>query len=239
MKRLLRSEVCSLDLEAFLGVRKDLQGLITRTVNMEADVHSIKLGVKEIETILPAMFMALMAQRDDETPALFVLMPRDKKGLVEHCNIWSDFFEMQFLCEYHNGAHLVTNDHDHRGVKFISLQVRNALVHIRPYFKFLKPLLTLGASALQHAPVPEVDTVIGVFEMLLGALDQTIDEAGGQDDIQNVDLSKTNNAQASSAAQCALQILLDRHPDPKKAWPYLEERIHWETKRTRWLCLEH
>jgi len=249
MKRLLRSEVSRLETEvrslmkeqreAREETKDGIEDLKQCTKIVEVNVKDLR---EHIDTILPAMFLALMAQSDDKTPSLFVLQRQVGKKWHEKLELFSEEFQMQFLCEYHDGAHRVTTKHD-RNVEFISLKlmpekVKKALVHIRPYFKRLKPFLSLGASALSFAQ-PEVSSAIGIFEKLLQEFDKKINEADRQDDIQGVELTKENNAQASSDAQRALNILLEGVQHREKAWKYLEKRIHRGENRPRWLCLEH
>jgi len=126
IKRLFRSEVCS-PLE---GVRREVEGVKIGMQGMAKDINAaiqgiakeIKVGFQEMNTLLPTLFIALIALRDDSTPSLFLLIPQERKSLLKKLDLFNNPYELQFLCEHHEGTHAVTEKHDH-DVKFYHLKL--------------------------------------------------------------------------------------------------------------------
>mmetsp|Transcript_34342 Transcript_34342/g.57620 ORF Transcript_34342/g.57620 Transcript_34342/m.57620 type:complete len:728 (-) Transcript_34342:28-2211(-) len=253
MNKIVRSHLEPFREEMRFGmsiIRKGIQEVQIGSLNtreamrrMQGKLDIIEIRTEEIQILLPTLFMALLAERYEARPALFVLLPVNKT-LLDKFDVFNTPFELQFLCEHHEGAHFVTKENDpdvkfHR-VKQLGEKLRKALCWIRPYFKILHPFLSwaLAAAGTAGAPFTFGSESMGFLNMIIQQVGGLIDEAEEQRGLATDTLTDITNAQASNA-QHAVDVLLKDEDYPDQAWKYLRRRVLRSTYRTHWICRTH
>jgi len=227
------TEEMNANLSTLTGTVDDVKSVVQST---ETKVDGIALTVNEIkDTVLPGMMLALLAQRYDERPTLFVLVPK-KKTSWEKLNIFEDYCELQFLCEHHTVAHVVK---DTKGLvlRLQKEKVQKALNELRPYFEILDPLL--GMILLTAGAVPWAAEAAAVVSKILEFIRGQVKDAGQQAKIPVTDLREKTHAKLDGPALRALDALLEGQSAPEEAWTYLERRVYTPVNRVHWLCLNH